>query len=362
MMRRSICSFAACVLSQLTFGCGSEPLTHADDSGTPLAATQENVTFTSEGLPLVGTLTVPGHDSRERVPGVVLIAGSGPESRDEVLNGQLGMSFGFNLPVFEDLAEAMTDSGFAVLRYDKRSCGTFNDCADNGYPLPSAATTIDDYIADVEAALDFLGARPEVDPTLVSVIGHSEGASYVPTLLANRSDLRSGVMLSGPYHSIDVILAQQAQFLEQLLTEEGTDPATISSDLEPLNEVLAALAMMRAGNYDGSAIGGASPAFWTSLMALGDAAPATSALVDRPLLAIGGSYDWNVPLSELALWQENFMSASDSDERSVVTLDCMTHALNCISQPDYHLIKAADIGQSLDPDLAPTVVSFLSSR
>jgi hypothetical protein len=94
-------------------------------------------------------------------------------------------------------------------------------------------------------------------------------------------------------------------------------------------------------------------------MALGDANPVTSALVERPILAIGGSYDWNVPPSELALWQQNFTSSSNPDDRAVVTLDCMTHALNCVAQPDYRLITSADIGQTLHPDLVPSIVSFL---
>jgi len=361
-MRRGIHSLVAGVALPVLFGCGSEPLQRGTDSATPLAATQENISFISEGLTLVGTLTVPARNAGERVPGVVLIAGSGPESRDEVLAGQLGMSFGFNLPVFEQLAAALTDAGFAVLRYDKRSCGTFNGCADNEYPLPPDSTTIEDYVADVDAALDFLESRTEVELTQVSVVGHSEGASYVPRLLESRQELQSGVMLSGPYNPIDVIIAQQTQFLEQLLTDAGTDPATITRDLAPLNDELAALALMRAGTYEGGSVGGAYPPFWTSLMALGDAAPATSAEVARPLLAVGGSYDWNVPLSELARWQDNFANSSNPDQRDVVALDCMTHALNCVAQPDYHLIQDADIGRTLDPDLAPAVVSFLRSH
>jgi pimeloyl-ACP methyl ester carboxylesterase len=351
----------ASVVSSAVVGCGSEPLTRQDD-GTTLVAEQQDVSFLSGGLTLVGTLTLPSHRSTERVPGVVLVAGSGPLSRDEVLTGQLGMSFGFELPVLEMLASALTDAGFATLRYDKRSCGPFNNCADNGYPAPSDSLTIDDFVSDVQAALDFLDGVAEIDPTSLSVIGHSEGATYVPPLLETRGDLRSAIMLAAPYHPIDEILAQQAERLKQLLTEEGVSAATISTDLASLDEELAALAMMRAGDYDGGFIGGAYPPFWTSLMSLGDADPATSLLVDRPVLAIGGGYDWNVPPPELALWQRNFASSSNPDQRAVVTLDCMTHALNCIAQPDYHLISAADIAQTLHPDLVPTIVTFLRSH
>jgi pimeloyl-ACP methyl ester carboxylesterase len=358
LVHRLISLSVMCAVLPTTFGCASESLTPTDE-GTPVLASEQDVTFVSEGFALVGTLTLPARRSRERVPGVVLIAGSGPESRDEVLDGQFDMMFGFELPVLGLLAAGLTDAGFAVLRYDKRSCGTFNDCADNDYPLPPDSTTIEDYIADVGAALDRLEGEVAVDSSRVSVIGHSEGGSYLPTLLSTRGDLRSGVMLAGPYQPVDAVIAQQAQLLQQHLMEQGADAGTISQDLAPLDDELAALAMMRAGDYDGGSVGGAFPPFWLSLMALGDANPVTSALVERPILAIGGSYDWNVPPSELALWQQNFTSSSNPDDRAVVTLDCMTHALNCVAQPDYRLITSADIGQTLHPDLVPSIVSFL---
>jgi pimeloyl-ACP methyl ester carboxylesterase len=344
-----------------TLGCGSAPLPSAGTDAR-LAATDQNVSFSSEGLTLVGTLTLPARRASERVPGVVLIAGSGPESRDEVLDGQLGMSFGFQLPVFELLARALADAGFAVLRYDKRSCGPFNGCADNGYPLPSDAITVDDFIADASAAIDFLDGVEAVDPTLTSVIGHSEGAAFVPTLVSERSDLRSGVMLASPYRPIDALLTQQVDFLAQLLAEQGVDADTVTRELDPLRQELDALAQIRAGDYQGGSVGGAYPPYWTSLMALGDANPDTSASLDRPLLAVGGSYDWNVPLSELSLWQANFMNSPYADERVVVALDCMTHALNCISEPDYRQITMADLGHTLESDLVPTVTTFLRAH
>ena len=38
---------------------------------------------------------------------------------------------------------------------------------------------------------------------------------------------------------------------------------------------------------------------------------------------------------------------------------CVTHALNCISEPDWLSIQASDIGDSIDEDLVDAVVEAL---
>ncbi|MEZ4314925.1 MAG: hypothetical protein R3F14_43480 [Polyangiaceae bacterium] len=73
-------------------------------------------------------LSLPACPERARVPAVVIVHGSGPMSRDGVMRGQIGLGFGFELPVYKRLAEALTARGYAVYRYDKRTCGSFNDC------------------------------------------------------------------------------------------------------------------------------------------------------------------------------------------------------------------------------------------
>ena len=43
-------------------------------------------------------------------------------------------------------------------------------------------------------------------------------------------------------------------------------------------------------------------------------------------------------------------------------LDCVTHALNCISQPDWQLIQTNDIGREIDPRVPDTAVDFLADH
>lgn len=317
------------------------------------------VSFPSGDLSLVGTLSLPEREEGEAVPAVVLIHGSGPISRDETLEGQLAMAFGFEIPVFRLLARDLQASGIAVIRYDKRSCGRFNACADNDYPVPTADSTVDDYLSDVTAAVDYLEGLPEVDPMRISLIGHSEGGAFVLPILAERTELRSGVMLSAPFKPFDAIIHDQTEFVRTLLEDAGSTASAIEQALSPLMELQAALAEIRAGTYTGGAVSGAFEPFWSSIMELGDENPTVSRGIDRPLLAIGGTYDWNVPPSELDSWKTAFESSVNPEERETLLLDCMTHALNCVSEPDYKLLKASDFGTTLHPELVAAITEFL---
>jgi fermentation-respiration switch protein FrsA (DUF1100 family) len=117
---------------------------------------------------LAGTLTLP--EGAGPYPGVVLVSGSGPQDRDETLFGH---------KPFLVLADHLTRSGIAVLRYDDRGvAGSTGDFS---------GATSEDFATDALAAVDFLGAHGEVNPNMVGIIGHSEGGIVAP-MAAVRSD------------------------------------------------------------------------------------------------------------------------------------------------------------------------------
>src|SRR5215475_14899859 len=97
-------------------------MAHAQDKAKRFYASgtkQRAVHFAgSDGMTLAGTLLLPIKSELQRVPGVVLVAGSGPTDRD-------GNSP--RAPVRIDLlkliAELLAGAGIATLRYDKRGIG-----------------------------------------------------------------------------------------------------------------------------------------------------------------------------------------------------------------------------------------------
>ena len=104
-----------------------------------------------------------------RLPAVVLDRRLGPMDRDETAYG---------IPIFAQLANALADAGFAVVRYDKRGVGQSGGRGE--------FATLADYAEDVVAAMKFLEKRKDIDPKRIALVGHSEGAA-VALLAARRA-------------------------------------------------------------------------------------------------------------------------------------------------------------------------------
>ena len=92
----------------------------------------------------------PPRPAAMRLPAVLLVGGSGPTDRDEL---------NFGIPIFGQLADAIADAGFIVLRYDKRGVGQSGG--------RDEAATLADYADDVRAAVQVpvaaQGRRPQAD-------------------------------------------------------------------------------------------------------------------------------------------------------------------------------------------------------
>jgi len=140
----------------------------------------EDVTFENrrDNITLAGTLTLPKKEGK--FPVVVLITGSGPQNRDEELMGH---------KPFLVLSDFLTRNGIAVLRYDDR--GSF---ASKGN---FAKATSADFATDVEAAVEYLTTRKDIDLKRIGLIGHSEGGIIAPMVASNRKDIRFIVLMAG---------------------------------------------------------------------------------------------------------------------------------------------------------------------
>jgi dienelactone hydrolase len=349
-------SAVACVL----VACGDGGAAGPASASAPSAQHAEEVSFTSADLTLEGTLLVPERVTNEPLPAVILGHGSGPIDRDETIDGQLGMAFGFEIPVFGELAEALASAGYVVLRYDKRNCTPQTGCQ-NSYPPRSGTGVVDDYVVDLKAALDWLHGRDEVDVERLYYVGHSQGGQFAPELLASRSDLKAAVMLAGPHSSIDAVIGYQARFLRELVAGQGGDPDVIP-ELRILAEGVLELQQLREGTFAGSSIMGDTVLSWQSWLELGDRARTLLAELDRPLLALSGDYDWNVPFSETEAWRAAFAAVPSTPGHEAVVLPCVSHALNCIREPDLAQLGEDDLGQHIDPAVPAEIVRFLGQH
>jgi len=176
----------------------------------PFPYAEEEVTFGggAEGIVLAGTLTLPKGEGP--FPAALLVAGSGPQDRDESLA---------NHRPFLLIADALTRKDIAVLRYDKRGVGKSTG-------NPDTATTMD-LAADAQAGLAFLKSRKEIDRAKIGLIGHSEGAMIAPYLAARSKDVKWLVLLAAPATTGEKTLLNQSELIGRAggLSDEQLEPS-----------------------------------------------------------------------------------------------------------------------------------------
>ena len=151
-----------------------------------------------------GTLTLPR--SKQRVPAVLLVSGSGPQDRNETLMGHRP---------FLVLADHLTRRGIAVLRVDDRGVG--------GSTGSVFESTMEDFASDALAAVEFLKDRDEIDPARIGILGHSEGAIVAPLAAAMSQDVAFIVLLAAPgLVGEELLYLQSAAMMRAMGT--GKDP------------------------------------------------------------------------------------------------------------------------------------------
>ncbi|MGA9945728.1 MAG: alpha/beta fold hydrolase [Candidatus Cybelea sp.] len=142
-----------------------------------------------DGVTLAGTLSMPDA-AAAAVPAFVFVHGSGCIDRDETIGPN---------KVFAQLANALSNGGYAVLRYDKRSCGKSG----------GTFATRDRLIADAHDAIAYLRAQPGIDPSRIFVLGHSEGGELAPSIAIADGRLRGIVLLAPPALPLEQVLFKQ---------------------------------------------------------------------------------------------------------------------------------------------------------
>jgi len=173
----------------------------------------EEVTYKNavDNITLAGTLTIPKKEGKH--PVVILISGSGPQNRDEEIFGH---------KTFLVLADYLTQKGIAVLRFDDRGVGA----SEGDF---SKATT-PDFVNDVEAGVNYLKTRKDIDFSRLGLIGHSEGGLVAPMLAAKSDDIKFMVLLAAPGVRGEELLYTQN---EMILKQRGA-PANVIDEQNAL--------------------------------------------------------------------------------------------------------------------------------
>ncbi len=151
----------------------SRPM-HSETATRDSSIITEELIFENPPVELTGTLHRPNADDT-MVPAVVLVSGSGPQSRH-----------GFGLAT---IADVLASHGIAGLRFDKRGTG--------GSTGHYAVAGFDDFASDALAAVEHLRTMDFIDPEAVGLWGISNGAWVVGQACAADPSVSFAIFVSG---------------------------------------------------------------------------------------------------------------------------------------------------------------------
>jgi len=331
----------------------------------------EEVTFTNGDVTLSGTLTLPEAEGRH--PAVVLMTGSGPQTRDE----EVLMGF----PIFKLIADAFTRAGVAVLRYDDRGVGASGGVYEEA--------SLDDFAADGQAAVAYLQTRADINADEVGLLGHSEGGMYAAKIGATADNgVAFIILMASPTVDGLAVLKEQNRLMFALSgqSQELIDsymryldalyPLVIARDWEAARQltydsILEQYALLSAA--DQAAIGDAAAyaeqqtaAFiagygqeWFASLLEYDPAP-DFAQVSVPMLAVFGGKDVQVPVSQNVPPLEAIIAENADADITLVTLPNANHLFQ--EAVTGNTDEYVTLEQNFTPDFLPTLIEWLSAR
>jgi len=173
----------------------------------------KEVTFQGSGIELAGIITSPPEDKKH--PAFLIMPGSGPTDRD---GNQLPA---YRTELLKDIGTALTESGFVVMRFDKRPVARYQSQWPKNSAEISPYFSVENHLADIEAAYNFLKAQPNVDPERMVLAGHSEGGLFT-TALAAKLNPKAICLLAAPARTLDVVLREQLTAQISTVPDEAT--------------------------------------------------------------------------------------------------------------------------------------------
>ena len=267
------------------------PPSYAD----PKTFAEKSVTVGTGALALPGTLTLP-RDAKGKVPGVVLVHGSGPNDRDETVGGT---------KLFRDLSWGLAARGIAVLRYEKRTFAHAKEVAEKLADLTPKEETIDDAILAVKA----LAADPDVDPKRIFVMGHSLGATFAPRIVAGAPEVHGMVLAAGATRPIEDVLLDQYKYVLSLGRVPPEEAKTILSELERQVANVKDPKLSPETPVESLPLG-IAPKYWLDLRGYDAAADAAAA--KKPVLVVQGARDYQVTRADYARYEKAFTGRKDA--------------------------------------------------
>ncbi|WP_138434222.1 alpha/beta hydrolase family protein [Winogradskyella algicola] len=132
-----------------------------------------------EDISIGGTLLIPTNLSTKSL--VIMSSGSGPQDRDETLEG---------FKIFKVIAEHLASKGIASFRYDDRGVGTSTGDFVN--------STIEDHAKDLEGIIEYFKSSKTHHFKSVILFGHSQGGILAGRVAVENKSVKKVVLMASP--------------------------------------------------------------------------------------------------------------------------------------------------------------------
>lgn len=244
---------------------------------------------------LGGTLSY-FENKTEGVTAVILVGGSGPQTRDETSGSQ---------SLYKDVAWGLSTRGVAVLRYDKRTY-TYKDKIEKDNP--ENFTVKYEIIDDVVQAVKALKAQTTVKINKIYILGHDLSAALLPRIAKEVPDTNGYIYMAGFARPLEDLILEQYNYLNSI------DKSLSNADKEKANKDIKNKIDLIKNLTDDSTLTdeqlmGTPKSYWLDLKNYN---PATAAKeISKPILFLQGEKDYQTSMTDFNLFKEQLSGRFD---------------------------------------------------
>jgi pimeloyl-ACP methyl ester carboxylesterase len=295
----------------------------------------EDVRIPANGFSLAGTVSKPVN-ATGKLPAVILVSGSDPTDRDENV---------FGIPIFGQIADALADAGFIVLRYDKRGVGQSGGRTE--------AARLEHFAEDARAAVKAMSERKDVDRKRVAIVGHSEGG-WIALMAAKDNRVAAvGLVATAAVSGRELNLYQVAHGLERSTRSDAERQATIDLQKQIQQAVVTGLGWDQIKVPEAIRHQADTP-YFQSFLTLDPARLMKD--VQQPLLIVEGERDTQVPPANAEKLETLAKARKKAAPVKVVKIPAINHLLVPASTGEVD-----EYGRLTDRHVSPAVTTELIS-
>lgn len=267
---------------------------------------QQNKYYETKIAVKTGTMSLPGAlcvpNNTKNPPVVILLAGSGPNDKDETIGPNKAL---------KDLAVGLVSNGIATYRYDKRTLVYGKDMKD--VDLNS------EVIEDAINAATMLKKNPDFKNSKVYIIGHSLGAMCAPLIASKSKQINGIVLLAGNARPLEDVVLEQYNYiygLDSLDAEEKKELLDYANKIKTVKDPK----LLKLAKAEDLPLNLESH-YWESLVKYNQVQVAKK--MKQPILVLQGERDYQVTMTDFNLWKQALSSNPKNQFTSYPALNHM---------------------------------------